>query len=251
VLGLSEHVLAQHRVIASQMTGPVSLSLQLTDEQYRPLIYDPLLREALAQHLTLRTGWLASRISHVVEDTIVCLDEPLLAALSSPFCPMSWEDGVELLEQVFQGTPACCGLFLGEFGARQPHHSPSRRWGLLLETSVEFVLVDVYQASSVLLAAVGMLPDLFEREGMLGWGIVPNNYDALARETPDTLVGRFEQTLDQLVEAGLSREQVVLSSLISTNGGLAHLPIVIAEQALQLCVGVSQQLREKYGLMDE
>src|SRR5690606_9185585 len=39
------------RVVKAELIGPVSLALQLTDEQEQPLAYDPPLREALVQHV--------------------------------------------------------------------------------------------------------------------------------------------------------------------------------------------------------
>jgi hypothetical protein len=237
-----------YRAIASQMIGPVSLSMQLTDEQNRPLMHDPMLREALVQHLSLRVSWLTDRLCSLAEDTIICLDEPLLSVLSSPFCPISWDSGIELLEQVFDGTTGCRGLILGEFGARQRGHDLATSWAYLMETSVELVALDVYNYSNLLLSAVSVLPDFLDRAGVIVWGLVPADSAALAHETVDTLVARFEKLLEHLVAAGLRRDQVLSASLISTNDHLTHLAPGSVEKALQCCVDISSRLRANYKL---
>jgi hypothetical protein len=237
-----------YRAIASQLIGPVSLNMQLTDEQNRPLMHDPMLREALAQHLSLRVSWLSERLNSLVEDTIICLDEPLLPVLSSPFCPIGWDSGIELLEQVFDGTTGCRGIILGEFGARQRDHDLATSWAYLMETSVELVALDVYNYSNLLLSAVSVLPDFLDRDGVIVWGLVPADSAALAHETADTLVARFEKLLGQLTATGLPREQVLHASLISTNDHLTHLAPGAAEQALQCCADISSRLRKIYNL---
>jgi hypothetical protein len=234
--------------IASQVIGPVSLNMQLTDEQNRPLMHDPMLREALAQHLSLRVSWLTERLGVLAEDSIICLDEPLLPALSSPFCPINWDSGIELLEQVFEGTMGCRGIVLGEFGARQRDHDLATGWAYLMETSVELISLDVYNYSNLLLSAVSVLPDFLDRDGVIVWGLVPADSAALAHETADTLVDRFEKLLGKLTAAGLSREQILFASLISTNDHLTHLAPGSAEQALQCCADISSRLRTTYKL---
>jgi hypothetical protein len=237
-----------YHALASQVIGPVSLSMQLTDEQNRPLMHDPMLREALAQHLSLRVNWLTERLSSLANDTIICLDEPLLPALSLPFCPIGWDIGIELLEQVFDGTTGCRGIILGEFGARQRDHDLATSWAYLMETSVELIALDVYNYSNLLLSAVSVLPDFLDRDGVIVWGLVPADSAAFAHETTDTLVERFEKLLGQLTASGLPRKQVLSASLISTNDHLHHLAPASAEQALQCCVDISSRLRAIYNL---
>ncbi len=228
----------ERRALKCQVVGPISLGLQLTDDQQRPLIYDPMLHEALAQHLVLRVSWLATQIGKLTSDVIVCLDEPFLDAFGSPFCPLGWDDGAALLEMVLKGITGCRGLFT----------SSSIDWGRLLETSVELVHFNAYTYGSSLLAAAALLPDFFERSGVLVWGIVPADESMLHLETATTLRIRFEGFLDELVAVGVSRDQILASALISTNGSLAELSIDMAEQAMMLCAELSAQLRLKYRL---
>lgn len=241
----------ERSIIVSYQTGPISLGLQFTDQEHRPVAYEPLLLEAVAHHLSLRMRWLAMQFSSLAYNTIICLNEPSFSALTSPFCPIDWEYATELLEQVFAGTPGYHGISIGDFGARNKNYHSAPAWRSLLETSVNLILLDVYHSSKTLLAAVDLLPDFFKRPGILAWGLIPADADELARETSISLVDRFEQILHLLTAAGLPQNQILESTLISTSSGLEHLSEAAAEHALQLCAEVSQQLRTKYGLTKE
>jgi hypothetical protein len=233
--------------INSQILGPISLALQLTDDQHRPLIYDPMLREALAHHLALRLSWLTNRLTAQADHVIVSLDEPLLEALDSPFCPLSWQEGIDLIEQVISGVDGVRGLILRATDAQQIDNLPRYR-ELLRDTSLELIWLDMQQPYGARLAAV-LLPDLLERGGTLVWGVVPTTYAALQRATADTLLAHFEHLLDGITSAGLNREQVLQASLIGTSDSLARVPIAAAERAVRLCADVSSRVRARHELV--
>lgn len=233
--------------ITTYLIGPISLGLHLTDEQQRSLMYDPILLEAMTQLLALRVAWVSAQLANLTDNCIICLEEPFLDAINSPFFPIDWDRGIELLEVVFAGVQGCRGISLGNPGLPREHTS-SVYWAPLLDTSVEMLAFNVYSHSDVLIDSASILGDFLNRPGFLIWGLVPTSEEALAVETVDTLARWFHILLGRLVAAGLSREQVLQASLISTSGSLAHLSIRSAEQALQLCSDVSQRLRLVYGV---
>lgn len=222
------------------VTGPVSLSLQLTDDQQHPLAYDAMLFEGLVQHLTLRAAWYVSQLIDLGTDVdvIVCLDEPFLDACASPFCPIEWNDAAALLELVLSNISGCRGVLT----------SGPVNWAMVLQTSVEWVHFNAYQYSQALLDSAEVLATFLQRPGFLTWGIVPTSAGELARETIETLTERIEHILDRLVAAGITREQMLQAMLISTTTSLAHMSVSDAEKALTLCAGISAHLREKYDL---
>ncbi len=220
------------------VTGPISLSLQLTDDQQRPLAYDAMLFEALAQHLTLRAAWQVSQLIDLGVDIVVCLDEPFLDAFASPFCPIEWNDAAALLELLLSSIRGCRGILT----------SGPVDWAMVLQTSVEWVHFNAYQYSQALLDSAEVLATFLKRPGFLTWGIVPTSVGDLRRETIETLTERIEHILDRLVAVGIPREQMLQAMLISTTTGLAHMSVSDAEKALTLCAGISAHLREKYDL---
>jgi hypothetical protein len=233
--------------VYSQLIGPISLALQLTDEQQRAIIYDPILLEALAHFLSLRVTWLSSQVATLAENTIICLDEPFLDACQSPFFPLEWERCMELLDIVFAGVQGCCGLTAGAVGSSHTKHNPFNLESLL-QTTVEVLCFDVAYRSDVFLHMVPLLSGFLKRSGTLVWGIVPVDAETVQHETVDTLTRRFQKLLRKTEEAGLPHDVILPSLFISTSGSLTHLPVQLAERALQLCTELSLRIRLIYGL---
>lgn len=237
-------------VIRSQIMGPISLALKLTDEQDKALIYDPMLLEALAHHLALRAAWLSNQFASRASEHIICLDEPFLDAFGSPFFPIEWQRGVDLLDIVLAGVKGCRGISIGTIGLIQREHIPATYWTPLLQTSADILAVDVYHHSAVLREAAPSLPAFLERSGLLVWGMVPTDEATLALETTESLAARFGHLLRDLSKAGVPQERLLQSILISTTGSLAHLSTSLAERALMLCTRLSHQIRTTYGLKE-
>lgn len=233
--------LEQSRVRAAhaELAGPISLALQLVDDQERPLAYDPALREALVQQVTLRAAWLHDQIATHLGAAVVCLDEPFLDALDSPFSPIDWPEGVDLLARALADAPTPCGLCV----ARTPN------WAAVLALPADLVFFDAFEHGAGLIQAASAVAGYLDRGGALGWGIVPNDPAALTQERTETLSRRFESTVDYLaVAGGIDPARIRATALISTSGGLAHLPPNLAGQAAALCADVSAHLRAKYQL---
>jgi hypothetical protein len=227
------------RVVKAELMGPVSLALQLTDEQEQPLAYDPPLREALVQHVALRAGWMHDLISSAGASALICLDEPFLDALGSAFCPLDWEEGGDLLARALDDMPGPRGLCT----AGAPN------WAALVGLPADLLLFDAYEHGAGIVQAAESVAGFLERGGALGWGIVPTEPAALAQERPETLAQRLISTVEYLAAAGgLAPEQIGAQSVVSTSGGLAHLTPELAEQATALCAEVAAATRAMFGL---
>ncbi|NJN66083.1 MAG: hypothetical protein HC884_04890 [Chloroflexaceae bacterium] len=237
-------------VVRSMLVGPISLGLKLADEQERPLVYDPMLLEALTHHLSLRASWLSAQFNDQADTTIICLDEPFLDAIHSPFLPLDWDRSIDMLELVFAGVRGGRGLSVGAIGPRQKEQPPPIHWEQLMETSMECFACDVYYRQDILLDAAPVLPAFLNRRGFVIWGLIPAQEEALALETAETLVERFQDLVHELGAVGVPQDLLVPASAISTSGGLEHLSVALAERAMQLCVEVSRLLRLAYGFKD-
>lgn len=234
----SLHQSFQSYAVKGHISGPISLGLQLVDEQQRPLLYDPMLMEALAQHVALRATWQVQQLAGPTSDLIMCLDEPFLDAFNSAMLPIDWEQGVEWLEMVFAGIAGCRGLAA----------SGMVNWALVLETSVECIHFDAFMCGEALVEAAVQLNDFLARSGTVIWGIVPADEKVLGAETVATLFDRFKRLLEDFGAAGVANDQLLQASLISTNGGLFRMSIDSAEHALALGRALSTEVRTFYDL---
>lgn len=246
-------LMPEHAAIASRLLGPVSLCIQLAAEDQRPLLYSPMLREAVTHHLALRAAWFGNKLAYLGNDLIVCLEEPLLPSLLSPFSPIGWEEGLDLIEQVLNGLSTARGVLLGDMGSDdtdQMNETLLEVWAALLDRSFDLIQLDIYGESNRWLHMQDMLPAYLNRSGAIIWGLIPADAALLQHTTAADLVAHLEMRLHHIAALGTDIEEILQASLISTNNDLAHLSVAAAEQALYLCADVSTQLRQKYRLMD-
>lgn len=227
-------------MIVGWLFGPVSLSMQLIDTQQRPLAYDQTLSDALVQHLSLRAEWQADRFADFAGAVGTCLHEPFLDVFASPFCPLDWDQGLEMIERVFAGVRGCRALA----------STAQLNWDVLFASSVDLLIFDANAYGDTLVDAAESLAAFLDRGGTLGWGIVPAEEQALERESVDRIMTRFERTIKRLVHTGLSYEQLLEMALISTSGSLERLSVAGAERALSLCAEVAARLRQAHGFMN-
>src|SRR5439155_13211588 len=140
---------------------------QITDDRQRPLIYDDVLFDALAQHLRLRAAWQEARLRERIDTTIICLDEPFLETVGLPFLPLDWEAARDQIDVVLGGISGCKALFAGG----------TVDWAEVLQTSVELIIADAYEHGRSLVTAAPALAAFLARDGVVGLGIVPADED--------------------------------------------------------------------------
>jgi hypothetical protein len=121
-------------------------------------------------------------------------------------------------------------------------------WTQVLRTSVELIIADVYEHGAALVKATEALAAFVDREGIVGFGIVPADADQLSRATPEGLAAHVTRLLNDAGAAGIAPERLVRQALITTNAPLGHLEQSSAEHALRLISDVSTLLRAQYKL---
>lgn len=227
------------RAVKGQILGPISVALQLTDERERPLIYDDMLFDAIAQMLRLRVAWQELRLSELAPVTIICVDEPLLEVTASPFFPHDWERIAGQINDVLAGINGCRALYTcGNVDLDR-----------LMRTSVELLIAESAAYRRLCASGCDELIAFLERGGMIGIGIVPSDAERLAMASVDSLFAAFASLLDDLTSQGVAREHLLQQTVISPAQSLGYLDSASAERALYLLAEVSRRIREEYGLI--
>ncbi len=223
--------------VKGQMTGPISWGLTVTDENKRPILYNDVLADALAKHLHLKARWQQTALAGTSEFRIVTVDEPFMSAYGSAFVSLTREKVISLLEEVFSGIKGdlkglhCCG---------------NTDWSVLLGTSVDVINPDIYNYAQ----SFNLYPDevkrFLARDGIVAWGIVPNDENSLQKETVSSLRDRLDEAISPLTRKGIPFRALLERSLVTPCCGLSSLSIDACEQALATLSGLSRELRSKY-----
>jgi methionine synthase II (cobalamin-independent) len=224
------------KAIKGQVTGPISFGLSVTDQNRRPLLYDEVLADAIAKHLRLKAAWQETALRRVCPKTIISVDEPYLSSLGSAFVSTSREQVVALLEEVLGGIS----------GLKAVHCCGNTDWSVLLQTSLDILSFDAYNYGETLALYPDEVNSFLARGGVIAWGIVPNDEQALKKETEASIGDRLEKTMGLLSKKGVSYDTIKSQCLITPSCGLGSISTEAATKALELTAAVSADFRKSH-----
>ncbi|MFO8085427.1 MAG: hypothetical protein R6U27_14035 [Desulfobacterales bacterium] len=221
--------------LKGQIAGPLSLALELKDQQGRPAYYQDDLRDMLVRTLALNARSQASAMAALGFTPIIFVDDPAVRAFGSRLhLALSRETVIEDLNNIFtaiQQEGAIAGI----------HSCEAVDWSLLLETKVQILSLDAYRFGDSLKAYVRPLSQFIERGGVVAWGIVPTLDDPFA-ESPDSLQKRLENLWGMLFSKKLPGSLLVRQSMITPACGAGLLDREKAERIYQLTADLSDRL---------
>jgi methionine synthase II (cobalamin-independent) len=226
------------RAVKGSVTGPISWGLTVTDQDKRAILYDDALADAVAKHLRLKAAWQERELRKLSETTIIFVDEPYMSAYGSAFFSLERDLVVRLLTETMAGIQGLIGI----------HCCGNTDWSLLLDTPANVLNFDAYAYAE----SVALYPEavraFLRRGGLLAWGIVPAEDEAaILRETAGSLTDRLVAGMSLLVQKGIPMDNLLNACLVSPSCGLRGRTESTAVRALQLAVGVTDELRRRFG----
>ena len=229
-------------VVKGQVTGPVSWGLMVADHNRKPVLYNDILAEAVANHLRLKVSWMEQELRTRTlkpgadSQTIVFVDEPYMSSFGSSFVSLNREQVIRLMEEVFAGITGLKGV----------HCCGNTDWSLLLSTTVDILNIDAFGYAESLALYPDEVGAFLKRGGLIAWGIVPAS-DQVLEETVDSVVNRFREAVGLLTAKGLHQDDLLAAALIMPSCGCGSLGVETAEKVLALTASVARALQERYG----
>jgi hypothetical protein len=148
------------------------------------------------------------------------------------------EKVAEMIDEVFTGISGLKGL----------HCCGNTDWSVLLNTKLDILSFDTYNYAE----SVSLYPDeikkFLARGGCIAWGIVPNDGTSVNKETVASLRDRLEEAVAPFTRNGPAFRDIIAHSLLTPSCTLIPLGSEGAEKALGLLVGLSDEMRKKYGM---
>jgi len=228
------------KAIRGQLTGPISLALNLTDKSKRALLYDDTYKEIIAKTVNMTGRWMERRLSDLGKRTLINFDEPYLVMFGSAFLNTSKEEVLAAFKDVTSGLGDMSGF----------HCCGNTEWPLILNSPTDVLSFDAYNYYHTLSLYPDDVAAFLERGGMIAWGVVPSTSDAFEAENVQSLIGRLENGIELLAGKGMDRETIHRQSLVTPTCGLSGLSEKQAAAALRMTREISSDMREKHGLED-
>ncbi len=219
--------------VKGQVTGPVSMGLQMTDQEDKPVLYDEAYGEIVRKNLNMIARWQERELRKKCSRTIIFIDEPYLSLIGTPFASVSGEDAVGWINEVLAGLEGTKGL----------HCCANTDWPLVMSTDIDLLSFDAYDYGHTIALYPDEVAAYMERGGAIAWGIVPNNAEVLDRESVSSVVQRAEECFRGLIDKGLSEELVLERSILTPQCGLSGLDEMTASRVLDLLTKVSEEIR--------
>ncbi len=226
------------KIVKGQVTGPITWGLRVTSQDGLGILYDDTLAETAAKFLRLKASWQENILRGISPNTIIFVDEPYLVSLGSVFTPIPEEKVPVLLEEVFRGIKGTKGL----------HCCGNTNWSVLLDTKIDILSFDAYNYASSLSTHSDKVKSFLEGGGSIAWGIVPNEEEALAKESLSGLRDRLEEAMAPFTRDGVKFRQLIAQGLITPSCGLESLSPEAASLALELTAKLSHDLRSRYAV---
>jgi hypothetical protein len=233
-------------MLKGQVTGPLTLGINLLDQDDRCAYYNDQLRDMIVKTVALKAMWQIARLSAFNLPVMIFLDEPsLLGFGTQAFLTISRGDVIGDINEA-------AGAIHAQGGIAGVHCEANTDWSLLMETDLDILDFDAYDHLQAITLYPMELARFLERGGCLGWGIIPTlDREAAVAETVSSLLVRFEEGIDQLAHKGFDRELLLRRALITPScgaGGVLTEPL--AERVLDLLRQLSTMLRNRYGFAD-
>ena len=226
------------KIVKGQVTGPVTWGLAVTRQDGLGILYDDTWAEASAKFLRLKSSWQEKVLREISPNSIIFVDEPYLISLGSVFTPIPEERVPVLLEEVLKGIKGTRGL----------HCCGNTDWSVLLDTTIDILSFDAYNYASSLSTHLAKVKSFLQRGGNIAWGIVPNEEEALVKESLPSLRDRLEEAMAPFAGDGIKFKQIIAQGLITPSCTLASLSLEAANRTLELTASLSSELRRRYSV---
>jgi len=230
------------KILKGQVSGPITLGLQVTDSNRKASFYDDQLRDVLTKTLALTGKWQSKKLLELGLPVIIFIDDPGLYSLgSSTYITLTKEGIINELNQVIEA--------ISSTGARVGSHTcSSTEWPLLFSLDLAVVNFDAYEYFSSMSIYTKEINEYLAKGGILSFGLVPTS-EKLLQETPASLVDLFEQQVAILEQKGVNKETLLRQVQITPSCGTGSLSEELATLVYKTLAEVSNVIKKEYNLL--
>ncbi|MHB8073775.1 methionine synthase [Desulfosporosinus fructosivorans] len=214
-------------ILKGQLSGSLTLGMQITDKNRRSSYYDDTLRDMLVKSLALHAEWQTKRLSQFGLPVLMMIDDPGLYGFgASSHITLKREQLIDELNSIVEGI-------LRQGGIAGVHVCAGMDWTLLFDSKVQVVNFDAYDYMQSMMALAEPLNEFLTRGGILSWGIVPTNPIAW-EETSQSLKSNLDNNIRELVKRGVDESLLRQQSMLTPSCGTGTLPRDLAEHVYGL-----------------
>ncbi len=230
--------LSSYISIRGQLEGPVSFGLNVLDQDKKPMIFNDEVRSILFDFMARKANVQLRELKEKNPRAFLFIDEPglqyIFSSISGYTDEMARRDFAGFFEQI--ESP------------RGIHLCGNPDWDFLLNLDIDILSFNAYNCGEIFVKYRASIKRFLNKGGMLGWGLVPANYDEFQKESLAGLIHHIESLWQELQKAGFDLEQILSQSILMPATCALTNPdeFKTVEEAYGWLKKLSRQLQAKY-----
>lgn len=225
---LKEYGTGEAKYLKGQVVGLLSAGFQVTNQRGVPAYYDKQLRDVLLKQLSLQAAWQVKTLSECGFPVIIFMDDPVIDSCGR-------YDRISVSSDEVKAELSEFADFVRRFGGLAGVHSCSDLdWSILFGSNLDIISFDTYQFADSFALYTSSIDDFMKKGGVVAWGVVPTDGNALEREDLKSLKAQFHRYLQKLVGKGVDPQLLMTNSIITPACGAGTLNEDQAKRIYQL-----------------
>jgi len=221
--------------VKGHITGPLTFTLGITDNQRRPIYFNEEMRELALHLLKGKALWQIERLKPFTEKVIIFIDEPLLGSLgTSTYIGVDRAEVSRLLMELvsyIRNSGSIAGI----------HCCGKADWSIVLSSRPDILSFDAYLFGDTLSIYPEEIKAFLNNGGFIAWGIVPTT-SAIKKVTLRELRMHIEEGLLSLEKMGIPGDRLRKQLLLTPSCGTGSMEVNDAMRVLSLL----KDLRNSY-----
>jgi hypothetical protein len=220
--------------LKGHITGPLTFTLGLKDNEGKPVYFDEELREISLMLLKAKIRWQIDLLRPYTGGVIIFIDEPILSALgSSAYLGVSNDEALRMLKEII-------GTVRAEGGISGIHCCGNADWPLVIRSRPDIINFDAYDYVDTVALYPEEFGNFLEEGGHLAWGIIPTS-DAISGENPESVKVRFNQGIEKLSTA-IPSSLLLSRMLLTPSCGTGSRTVEETLKVFQLLIRLKESL---------
>jgi hypothetical protein len=224
--------------IRGQLEGPVSFGLKVLNEDKKPIIFSEEIRSILFDFMARKANVQLKELKEKNPNAFLFIDEPGLQYIFSSVSGYTNDMARADFEGFFNQIEHPRGI----------HLCGNPDWDFLLNLDIDILSFNAYNCGDIFIKYKESIKRFLDKGGIIGWGLVPANYDEFKKENMEGLVHHIEKLWSDLVKEGFDLEEIISKSILmpATCALLNPDEFKTVEDAYDWLRNLSSLLRNKY-----
>lgn len=222
--------------VKGQISGPLTVGLQIKDERGRAAFYDDTLRDLLVKCTTVQGIMQARKLQSTGLPVLLFIDDPSIFLLgAATHITLTREAIAAALTEIIQPLTAM-GVKVGV------HVCAQADWSVLFDLPLDVINFDAYKFFPSMASQAQHLQNFLLKGGKMAWGLVPTSAEAW-QVTPGDLACLFEQQCFDLAKRGLDINLLRNNIIWTPSCGTGALSPELAEHIYRLLAELVQLMK--------